>query len=144
MPQADTRETGTEAVERSLITLKALTYRPTGGIVAAPTTSLPERIGRRPKLGLSLLLAAGCCFHTRILPVGRVPHEARAWQEWLLQAVGSDVRSANHVWDARGAASPGMRASMVAGISRVEPVRMGNAASEQLQLDVYGEWRMRS
>jgi GH15 family glucan-1,4-alpha-glucosidase len=128
------------AVERSLITLKALTYRPTCGIVAAPTTSLPERLGgdlnwdyrycwlRDAAFTLESLLSVG--YHT----------EAQAWQEWLLQVVGRDVRGMQIMYGMRGERHlPECQLSWLQGYRKSQPVRMGNAASGQVQLDVYGE-----
>lgn len=129
-----------EAVERSLITLKALTYRPTGGIVAAPTTSLPERMGgdrnwdyrycwlRDAALTLESLLSVG--YHS----------EAKEWQEWLLQAMGSDARDLQIMYGIQGERHlPECELPWLQGYRMSRPVRMGNGASEQLQLDVYGE-----
>ena len=130
-----------DAVVRSLITLKALTYAPTGGMVAAPTTSVPERLGGVAELGLPVLLAAR-----------RHAHIARADERRLLRRGGGVARLAaarrgrsagaapDHVRTRRRTAadrstrSPGCPATKDS-----RPVRIGNAAHDQLQLDVYGE-----
>ena len=127
-------------VERSLITLKALTYRPTGGIVAAPTTSLPERIGGDRNWDYRYCwLRDGAFTLESLLSVG-YHEEAIAWREWLLQAGGSDVRDMQIVYGMRGERHlPECEIPWLRGYRRSQPVRMGNAAVEQLQLDVYGE-----
>lgn len=129
-----------EAVERSLITLKALTYRPTGGIVAAPTTSLPERLGADKNWDYRYCWLRDAAFTLEsLLSVGH-REEAKAWQEWLLQAVGSNVRGMQIVYGMRGERHlPECELSWLKGYRKSHPVRMGNAASEQLQSDVYGE-----
>jgi GH15 family glucan-1,4-alpha-glucosidase len=129
-----------EPVCRSLITLKALTYLPTGGIVAAPTTSLPEQIGgprnwdyrycwlRDSTLTLQALLAAGYL------------EEARAWREWLLRAVAGDPADLQIMYGLDGRRRlPETELPWLAGYEGSKPVRTGNAASDQLQLDVWGE-----
>jgi GH15 family glucan-1,4-alpha-glucosidase len=129
-----------DAIERSLITLKALTYRPTGGIVAAPTTSLPERFGgdRNWDYRYCWLRDAGFTLES-LLSVG-YHDEAKAWQQWLLQAVGSDVRGMQIVYGMRGERHlPECKLPWLCGYRGSHPVRIGNAASQQLQLDVYGE-----
>ncbi|MEI2277881.1 glycoside hydrolase family 15 protein [Paenarthrobacter ilicis] len=129
-----------EPVERSLITLKALTYAPTGGIVAAATTSLPEQIGgprnwdyrycwlRDATLTLQSLLAAG------------YTEEASAWREWLLRAIAGDPSELQIVYSVDGARRlPETDIPWLSGYEGSAPVRTGNAAAPQLQLDVWGE-----
>ena len=129
-----------DAVDRSLITLKALTYRPTGGIVAAPTTSLPELIGGDRNWDYRYCWLRDATFTLESLLSVGYHEEARAWQEWLLQAIGSNVRSLQIMYGMRGERHlPECELPWLRGYLRSQPVRMGNAASEQLQLDVYGE-----
>ncbi|SDX23460.1 Glucoamylase (glucan-1,4-alpha-glucosidase), GH15 family [Arthrobacter sp. yr096] len=129
-----------EPVERSLITLKALTYAPTGGIVAAATTSLPEQIGgprnwdyrycwlRDATLTLQSLLAAG------------YTEEAAAWRDWLLRAIAGDPSELQIVYGLDGARRlPEAEIPWLSGYEGSQPVRTGNAAAPQLQLDVWGE-----
>jgi GH15 family glucan-1,4-alpha-glucosidase len=129
-----------DMVERSLITIKAMTYRPTGGLVAAMTTSLPEHIGgvrnwdyrycwlRDTTLSLMALAKAG--YH----------EEATAWQDWLLRAVGGSPDQVQIMYGLRGERQlVEWEIEWLPGYENSKPVRVGNAASTQIQLDIYGE-----
>lgn len=129
-----------DAVLRSLITLKALTHAQTGGILAAPTTSLPERIGgvrnwdyrycwvRDATLTLIALVESG--YHD----------EARAWREWMLRAAAGDPSKLQILYGIDGARRIGEEAiDWLPGYEQSRPVRVGNAACRQRQIDVYGE-----
>lgn len=127
-------------VERSLITLKALTFRPTGGIVAAPTTSLPERIGGVRNWDYRYCWLRDAAFTLESLLSAGYRDEAVAWREWLLQAVGSDARGMQIMYGMRGERHlPECELPWLIGYQKSRPVRIGNGASDQFQLDVYGE-----
>ena len=129
-----------DAVMRSMVILKALTYEPTGGMVAAATAALPEEIGgernwdyrfcwlRDSTMTLSALLRGG--FHT----------EAAAWHSWLLRAIAGDPADLQTMYGVAGERRlPEIIADWLPGYEGSAPVRFGNAAVDQLQLDVYGE-----
>ena len=129
-----------DAVRRSVITLKGLTYSPTGGIVAAATTSLPEQLGgvrnwdyrfcwlRDATITLIALIDAGFVA------------EAKAWREWLLRAIAGDPSQLQIMYGVGGERRiPEWEVPWLSGYQGAKPVRIGNAAAGQFQLDVYGE-----
>jgi GH15 family glucan-1,4-alpha-glucosidase len=129
-----------EAVVRSLITLKALTYRPTGGIVAAATTSLPERIGGSRNWDYRFCWLRDSTLTLAALVRGGYLDEAREWREWLLRAVAGDPADLRIMYGPAGERRlPETEIDWLPGYENSSPVRTGNAAAEQLQLDVYGE-----
>ena len=129
-----------DAVHTSLIVLKALTYRPTGGIVAAPTTSLPEQIGGGRNWDYRYCWLRDATFTLLALMNAGFRDEAAAWREWLLRAVGGDPANAQILYGIGGQRRiPEYELDWLPGYAGSRPVRIGNAAAEQLQLDVYGE-----
>jgi GH15 family glucan-1,4-alpha-glucosidase len=129
-----------EAVERSLITLKALTYEPTGGIVAAPTTSLPEQIGGTRNWDYRYCWLRDAAGTLDALMVAGYLEEARAWRDWLLRAVAGDPAQIQIMYGVAGERRlTELELPWLTGYENSSPVRIGNAASEQFQLDVYGE-----
>jgi GH15 family glucan-1,4-alpha-glucosidase len=129
-----------DAVERSLITLKALTYRPTGGIVAAVTTSLPEQLGGPRNWDYRYCWLRDATFTLNAFMHGGYYAEARAWQAWLLRAVAGSPEQVQIMYGISGERYlPERELTWLSGYENSKPVRIGNAASEQLQLDIYGE-----
>jgi GH15 family glucan-1,4-alpha-glucosidase len=129
-----------EAVRRSLITLKALTYAPTGGIVAAPTTSLPERIGGVRNWDYRFCWVRDATLTLLALMDAGYYDEARHWREWLVRAVAGSPQQMQIMYGIAGERRlPEWEIAALPGYEGSTPVRVGNAAAGQLQLDVYGE-----
>ena len=129
-----------DAVLRSLITLKALTYGPTGGILAAATTSLPEQIGGVRNWDYRFCWLRDATFTLMALMGGGYLKEAHAWRAWLHRAVAGDPATTNIMYGLAGERRlPEMELDWLPGYEGSKPVRIGNAASKQFQLDVYGE-----
>ena len=129
-----------DAVIRSLITLKALTYAPTGGIVAAATTSLPECLGGVRNWDYRYCWVRDATFTLYALLLGGYVEEACAWREWLLRAVAGQPSQLNIMYGIAGERRlTELELPWLPGYENSAPVRIGNAASQQFQLDVYGE-----
>jgi GH15 family glucan-1,4-alpha-glucosidase len=129
-----------DAVERSLITLKALTYRPTGGIVAAVTTSIPEQLGGPRNWDYRYCWLRDATFTLNAFMHGGYYEEAKAWQQWLLRAIAGSPDQVQIMYGIAGERYlPERELTWLSGYEDSKPVRIGNAASEQLQLDIYGE-----
>jgi GH15 family glucan-1,4-alpha-glucosidase len=129
-----------EAVERSLITLKAMTYKPAGGIVAAVTTSLPERIGGSRNWDYRYCWLRDTAFTLLILMQAGYVEEAVEWRKWLLRAVAGAPDQVQTIYGIRGERQlVEWEANWLPGYEGSLPVRIGNAAVDQFQLDVFGE-----
>ena len=130
----------TEAVKRSLITLKALTYAPTGGIVAAVTTSLPERLGGVRNWDYRYCWLRDATFTLLAFMNLGYYEEAKAWRDWLWRAIAGSPRQGQIMYGVGGERwLPEQIVPWLPGYEKSAPVRIGNDASQQLQLDVYGE-----
>jgi GH15 family glucan-1,4-alpha-glucosidase len=128
------------AVLRSLITLKALTYAPAGGIAAAGTTSLPEQIGGSRNWDYRYCWIRDATFTLYAFLLSGLKDEARAWREWLLRAAAGKPSQLQILYGVGGEGRiPELELPWLAGYENSRPVRIGNAAHEQVQLDVYGE-----
>jgi GH15 family glucan-1,4-alpha-glucosidase len=129
-----------DAVRRSLVTIKALIYEPTGGIVAAPTTSLPELLGGVRNWDYRICWVRDATFALYALTLGGYHEEARAWRQWLLRAVAGTPEQLQIMYGIAGERRlTEFELPWLPGYADSRPVRTGNAAHAQFQLDVWGE-----
>ena len=129
-----------EAVMRSMMTLKAMTFKPTGGIVAAVTTSLPESIGGQRNWDYRYCWLRDTTFTLLALANGGYFEEAVSWQDWLLRALAGSPDQVQIMYGLAGERQlVEWEIGWLAGYEKSRPVRVGNAASLQVQLDIYGE-----
>ena len=130
----------TDTVKRSLITLKALTFAPTGGIVAAATTSLPERLGGARNWDYRFCWLRDATFTLLAFMNLGYYDEAHTWRDWLIRAIAGSPRQVQIMYGVGGERQlPELTLPWLPGYENSKPVRIGNAASQQLQIDVFGE-----
>ncbi|HEX4155374.1 MAG TPA: glycoside hydrolase family 15 protein [Acidobacteriaceae bacterium] len=138
--QSDYKGEYKEAVERSLLTLKAMTFHPTGGIVAAVTTGLPEDIGGERNWDYRYCWLRDTAFTLLVLMRAGFTEEAIRWRLWLLRAIAGAADQVQTLYGIAGERKlVEWEVTWLPGYENSRPVRIGNAASEQFQLDVYGE-----
>ena len=129
-----------DVVIRSLMALRALIYEPSGAIVAAPTTSLPEEIGGERNWDYRYCWLRDATFTLFALMNGGYVEEAKRWRQWLLRSIGGDPSQIQIMYGIGGEQRiPEMEIAELAGYEKSKPVRVGNAAAGQLQIDIYGE-----
>jgi len=130
----------TEAVKRSLITLKALTYAPTGGIIAAATTSLPEFLGGTRNWDYRYCWLRDATFTLQAFMQLGYYEEARGWRDWIIRAVAGSPEQVQIMYGVGGERwLAELTVPWLPGYANSSPVRIGNAAHQQLQIDVFGE-----
>ncbi len=130
----------TDIVRRSLITLKALSYQPTGGIVAAVTTSLPEQLGGPRNWDYRYCWLRDATFTLLAFLNAGYREEADRWQKWLMRAIAGSPEQIQIMYGVAGERRlDEWQISWLPGYEKSAPVRIGNAAAQQMQLDIYGE-----
>jgi GH15 family glucan-1,4-alpha-glucosidase len=138
--QCTVRGEGRAAIVRSLLCLKALTYKPTGGIVAALTTSLPERIGGARNWDYRYCWVRDATYTLYSLVLTGFREEATAWVDWLVRALAGTPSQVNIMYGLAGERRlTELELAWLPGYENSRPVRIGNAAWSQLQLDIFGE-----